>query len=261
MNSVILHIPHASTHIPEEDRSAFLLNEADLAHEILRMTDLFTDDLFELKVAHLVVAPVSRLVVDVERFEQDGEEPMASRGMGATYTHTHDGKLLRTGFDRESLLARFYRPHHQRLLSCVQDILARYSRCLIIDCHSFPSSPLPCDLSQEPQRPDICIGTDSFHTPVWLRETTVAAFQNFGLTVEIDRPYAGSLVPLTMYRQDARVSSIMVELNRKCYMKETTGSRIERYVAFKEHLHHVLNAITEKWESHSGTERFCANVQ
>ena len=60
------------------------------------MTDAFTDELFDLgDTANKLVFSVSRLLVDPERFEDDDVEPMAGRGMGAVYTKTHDGQLLK----------------------------------------------------------------------------------------------------------------------------------------------------------------------
>jgi hypothetical protein len=35
----------------------------------------------------------------------------------------------------------------------------------MIDSHSFPNQPLPCDDSQATDRPVICLGTDALHTP------------------------------------------------------------------------------------------------
>ena len=41
---------------------------------------------------------------------------------------------------------------------------------------------------------------------------------DFGLTVLVDRPFAGALVPAKHYRSQHRVSSIMIEVNRRFYM-------------------------------------------
>jgi hypothetical protein len=50
-----------------------VLSDEDLAAELLRMTDAHTDQLFRLdpRVTRAVVFPVSRLVVDPERFSDD----------------------------------------------------------------------------------------------------------------------------------------------------------------------------------------------
>ena len=42
----ILHVPHASTTIPPEIRSQFVLSDAELEAEIGRMTDHATDSLY-----------------------------------------------------------------------------------------------------------------------------------------------------------------------------------------------------------------------
>ena len=49
-----------------------------------------------------VVFPVSRLVVDPERFLYDAHEPMAARGMGAVYEQTADLRPLRAKTHRET---------------------------------------------------------------------------------------------------------------------------------------------------------------
>jgi N-formylglutamate amidohydrolase len=85
---VILHIPHAATIIPRDVRERFVVDDAALSREVLRMTDHFTDAIFvgsQVAAEQVVRASVSRLVVDVERFEDDALETMASRGMGAVY--------------------------------------------------------------------------------------------------------------------------------------------------------------------------------
>ena len=153
---IVLHIPHASTYIPEDIRPALLLDDDALADELLRLTDHFTDELFGGLVAGAaeIAFPVSRLVVDPERFEEDQREPAARHGMGVIYTRGSQGQVLRappTPEERRTLLERFYHPHHRRLATAVQERLAACGPCLVLDCHSFPRMPLPTDRSDAAQ--------------------------------------------------------------------------------------------------------------
>ena len=224
----VLHVPHASTIIPPEVRDQFLLDGEALQQEILQLTDHATDRLFvgsDHRVT-MIEAPVSRLVVDVERFPSDTDEPMAVKGMGAVYTRTIEGRPLRRALTTEEqyqLLQAYYYPHHFRLERAVSESLAAHQRALILDCHSFSAERLPFELADDRPRPDICIGTDVFHTPALLREAMVRAFESHGFTVAVNHPYAGALVPLAFYRQDARVMAVMVEINRRLYVDESTG--------------------------------------
>jgi len=248
----LLHVPHSSTEIPADLRSTFLLSDEQLRREILRMTDWFTDELFALPAqeATTIRFPVSRLVVDPERFVDDAEEPMAARGMGVIYTKTADGQPLRalpTPEERQELLDRFYHPHHQRLVEAVQGAVERNGACLVIDCHSFPSVSLPCDLDQAPGRPDICIGTDSFHTPDWLAPLAAERFAAAGLTVAVNRPYAGALVPAEFHGRDRRVSSLMIEVSRRRYMQEEGGGRVEAFDVMAGIVQGVMRELLERF--------------
>src|SRR5580765_1369202 len=81
---VIFHVPHASTRIPRFVRAGMRLSPQQLNEELLRMTDRYTDELFAVpeRLAQQLLYPVSRLVVDPERFLDDDLEPMAQKGMG-----------------------------------------------------------------------------------------------------------------------------------------------------------------------------------
>src|SRR5262245_2061680 len=132
----VLHVPHSSVIVPDDVRATFLLSDGDLTAELWRMTDWFTDDLFELPPGDSVLVryPVSRLVLDPERFLEDEREPMAARGMGVIYTATSIGTPLRTTLlpsDRNSLIERFYVPHHASLRSEVASSLQRDGAALI----------------------------------------------------------------------------------------------------------------------------------
>jgi N-formylglutamate amidohydrolase len=232
VSPIVLHIPHSSTVIPDSVHPTLLLGEAEVQHELLRMTDAYTDELFRCDGMASVQYPVSRIVVDPERFENDAEEVMSQVGMGVVYTRTSDGRPLRhlqTPSDRENLLEAYYRPHHAALTNAVAAAMRHHGRCLVIDCHSFPSHPLPYELDQRLDRPDICIGTDPFHTQAEFADEVIESFQLHGYTIGLNRPFAGALVPATFYRCNAKVAALMIEVNRALYMDEQTGAKSSRF--------------------------------
>jgi N-formylglutamate deformylase len=213
--AVVVHIPHASIVVPDDVAADLVLTHEELEHQLLVMTDRYTDELFALPptLATTVAFPVSRVVVDPERFTDDAHEPMAGKGMGVIYTKTASGQPLRrppTADQRRHLLARFYEPHHAALTTAVETALAAHGNCLVLDGHSFPTRPQPYEDDQNPDRADICIGTDPGHTPDWLRDVAVRAFEALGWSVAVNRPFAGALVPMRFYRKDLRVRAIMV---------------------------------------------------
>ena len=222
LQPIIFHIPHASTVIPPDAGLAVIPEE--LREEIRILTDHFTDDIYGSLSAPedaVIIAPVSRLVVDVERFPDDAQEPMSARGMGAVYLKRHNGMPLRTSLDRrEELMERYYWPHHRALEAAVQNHLARFNRAIILDCHSFMKDVRPYERDKTGPRPEICIGTDSFHTPSGMAEALESAYAGFGYSVARNTPFSGALVPLSVYGKDKRVSSVMIELRRDIYMDE-----------------------------------------
>ena len=246
----VLHVPHASRVIPPNVRRSILLTDDELSAELRRMTDAFTDELFQLDpaVARAVVFPVSRVVVDPERFLDDATEPMAKRGMGVIYTRTSGGEVLRGTPDeatRRRLVESYYAPHHRELTAAVDSSLRNHDSCLVLDCHSFPSKPLPYEDDPAPDRPDICLGSDEFHSPAWLVSGAAARFRDAGFRVAIDSPFAGALVPASHYRSDRRVLALMIEVNRAAYMDEESGERLPAFARLATKLREVVVDVIE----------------
>ncbi len=216
MNKTFLHIPHSSTLIPGSEAGKFT---ADVGEELKYMTDLYTDELFDVGEDRLIF-PVSRLVCDVERFRDDRNEEMAKVGMGAVYVGTHDLKRLRTVTveEREEILKKWYDPHHLRLEAMADERLRIFGKCIIIDCHSFSGRPLPYEMNKDRDRPDVCIGTDPFHTPPELAGKLFDEFSGAGFRTEFDRPFSGCMIPIKHYRRDANVQGVMIEINRDLYL-------------------------------------------
>lgn len=243
----IVHIPHSSTIIPSDLLDQFLLSAPELERELILMTDAFTEELYAgLPSAIDVVFPVSRIVLDPERFENDSDEPMAARGMGIVYQRTSQQEPLRRTLspgERASVIARFYRPHHKRLESEARRVLAEHGRCLILDGHSFPSRALPYEIDASLPRPEICIGTDEFHTPPGLCAAAERLFGDAGFEVGVNVPFAGALVPATFYRSERNVHALMIEVRRDMYMNEVTGKKTHLFDAIKGRLRKVLQLL------------------
>ncbi len=175
--------------------------------------------------------PVSRLVVDPERFLDDSQESMSQVGMGVTYTRGSLRQPLREQPTRgklQKLLERYYIPHHQKLTEVVEESLLANDHCLIIDGHSFPALPLPYELEQTSFRPDFCLGTDDFHTPEELVAKVEKILESCGYSTAQDQPFSGTIVPMKHYRKDQRVQSLMIEINRWLYLGEDYSVDSER---------------------------------
>ena len=114
---------------------------------------------------------------------------------------------------------------------------------LIVDCHSFSNEVLPHEESDV--RPDICIGTDNFHTPLELLSEVSGLFTDQGYDVAVNQPFSGTIVPLQYYGKDQRVTSIMIEINRKLYLDENFN-KSEDFDIAKTVINDLLEMIMRK---------------
>lgn len=226
-SAVVLHVPHASRALPADVRAGLLLDDDALERELDAMTDTATDLLADRAAATARVRPYrwvnpwSRLVVDPERFPDD-TEPMRAVGMGPVYTATSAlGRLRPEDAAVEAdLLARFLTPYADGLADLVDDRLAALGRVVLLDVHSYPRDALPYERHGGP-RPQVCLGTDSAHTPAWLVAAASEVVTDAGLELALDSPFAGSYTPLRHWGREPRVLSVMVEVRRDVYLDDT----------------------------------------
>ncbi|MGM1028971.1 MAG: N-formylglutamate amidohydrolase [Actinomycetota bacterium] len=222
---VILHAPHGSTRFPSNYRAHFTVDDAAVAREVAALTDHAVDRMvrraLETVAASAVIARLSRLVVDAERFDGDGEE-MNAVGMGVLYTHGAWRDPIRSVpvGAREELMAHF-EAYSGAVTRLVDQALERHGRAVIIDVHSYPSQALPYERHATAARPPLCVGYDARHMNEALRALVRDAF------VELEQvdnePFAGAYVPLKHFGRDRRVQSVMLELRRDQYMDERSG--------------------------------------
>jgi N-formylglutamate amidohydrolase len=137
------------------------------------------------------------------------------------YTHTDKGEILREDIldSKKIVFDNYYTEHHKTFENIVQETLDTNGFAIIIDCHSFTNTPFKTDSDQSLDRPDICIGTDGFHTPNWLTNTLIRSFERYGFLSKVNSPYSGTIVPLKFYKKNDLVRSVMIEINRNLYME------------------------------------------
>jgi N-formylglutamate deformylase len=245
-DKILVHIPHSSMTIPIEYAGSFSADSKTIEKNLIALTDFSTDDLFNHpKHQNRLIFPVSRLLCDVERFEKDEDEIMAKIGMGVVYTKGINGEILRP-FNkklRQRVIDQYYRPHHKKLLEEVRRIVDENKYCIIIDAHSFPSKPSRYELDQDTKRADFCIGTDRFHTPRSLVRVICDCIVEMGYSVEENKPFSGTIVPLDLYGSKVPVFSVMIEVNRCLYMDEVMQTRNEHYESVKKAIGKIIDVI------------------
>lgn len=233
----LFHIPHSSTVIP--DYTGFYREKIE--YEIQLLTDFATDEIFDVEGIGKLIVPFSRLFCDVERLP-DSLEMLHKVGRGIYYTNCDDGDILRelNPSHQASVIQYYYNKHHSDFENIISNKLEDYGTTVIVDCHSFSDIPFKTDLDQSLDRPDICIGVDEFHTPKYLINSIINSCKEFNFSYKINSPYIGTIVPMKYYGKDDRVSSVMIEINRKLYMNDTTVD--DNKVQFlKRFINHIFN--------------------
>ena len=222
-SSVVLHVPHSSTHIPDDVRRGIVLTDEELTVELAAITDADTDKIATGAAELASIRPwifvnrASRLVIDPERFPDEREE-LNAVGMGAVYERTTAGAILRTptATERAELIDEYYTPYAEGIAALVRERLEAVERVTIIDIHSYPLVKNPYELHGDGARPEVCVGTDAFHTSAALAEAATSSLANAAPTGEVglNSPFAGCYVPLDQYEQTTAVQAVMLEIRR-----------------------------------------------
>lgn len=205
MTKLVVHVPHASTKIPADVWPEFLVGKDKVEREALASADLHTDRMAReaWPNAEIIEASVSRIVVDVERYDDDALEEMAQVGRGVIYTHDHRQLRIRrniTPSRRAELLDRYHTPHWINLRVAAVG-------ATLIDLHTYPPNPWPVERHANRARPEIDIGfTDELTPRDWVQALTLH-FTEAAYEVGHNSPYTGVI--------DAGANAaVMIEIRR-----------------------------------------------
>ena len=214
--SVVMHFPHSSLAVPPSFWDDVGIDE-DYFHSInLLMGDCLLLDLFASWPYPKVVAPYSRLYVDVEKYWDDSIEPMARFGLGAVYANDVFLRPLhkkKPGFMKE---AKAYYETYQKNLSSA--CAAQKGDVLLLDIHSF-NAHMAGLLSDCRPLPDICLGQngDRSACPELLTAVTGRLEALPSVSYAINYPYSGSMLP-SQRKPNQEVYSLMFEFNKRLYL-------------------------------------------
>ena len=216
MKPILIHVPHTSLYIPEGYRRTALIPADELDEENEFMCDKGVLELIPPAFAqNTLVFPYSRLYCDVERF-RDGREPMQKLGMGFVYTRDSKGRdMFHPSDAHREEVSRIYDEHHAELNRRTAEILEEHGRCLIVDLHSFSDETVD-RLFGWTDLPDVCIGTEPDYYSQKLIDGLISLCRGLGLSVALNYPYAGSMVPNAYFgKPGTGIVSVMLEVNKR----------------------------------------------
>jgi N-formylglutamate amidohydrolase len=257
----VFDAPHSGTVYP---RSLVRRSKLDRL-SLRRSEDTFVDELFgEVTTmgAPLVRALFPRVFVDVNREASeldpamfDGplqvpanpESPRVAGGLGmiarivGEQTEIYRGAL--PAAEACHRLDRFYSPYHEALSGVVDDTVALFGTCVLVDCHSMPSGAVRAAEERGAGRPDVILG-DRYGTSCApaITDELSRLLRERGFVVGRNRPYAGGFIT-ERYGRPPRVHAIQIEINRALYMDEASFTRAPGFDALRAELTAVLSGL------------------
>jgi N-formylglutamate amidohydrolase len=241
---LVLASPHSGTVYPPDFLGASRLD----AFSLRKSEDSFVDEIFmaaPLLGAPLIRALFPRAFMDANReaFELDPDmfadalpayvntrSPRVAAGLGTIAKIVANGEEIYRGKLRfaEALgrVNRFYHPYHAALKRLIDQTRQRFGYCVLLDCHSMPSSGNPPDSLSVRSKVDFVLGDcyGSSCSPI-LMETAERVLRSQGYIVNRNTPYAGGFTTRHYGRPRLSVQALQIEINRALYMDERSITR------------------------------------
>lgn len=260
--SVVFASPHSGRDYPAD----FIRTAGIDAMALRSSEDAFVDELFASAPAcgaPLLAAVAPRAYVDLNRapdeldpaliegITRSGHNLRVTSGLGVIPRVVAGGRTIRQGkitrTEAESRIAHWWRPYHARLQALLDEAHHDFGEAILIDCHSMPhdviAAGLPAiaggaeggGLIQTMRKPDVVLG-DRFGataSPEVVAQIT-AAFEDAGLVVARNTPFAGAYVARHYGRPSRHQHAVQIEIDRSLYMDERRIERRADFSAFRD---------------------------
>lgn len=217
-NKLFINIPHAKLKTPKEFYSKLIIDKSIFEHYNIFMSDYLVDKLKPVGYKAFI-AKFSRLYCDIERFSDDSIEEMSKLGMGVVYNKFYDGKEF-IKFNKEyknNIIQNYYSKYHNKLDKYVIKNYKKYN-LILIDLHSYDENMVKAFKPLNKNCPDICIGVNNKFTSENLKNFTINYFKNLSYKVDINYPYSDTLIPNICFKENIKINSIMLEINKNVYL-------------------------------------------
>lgn len=228
-----------------------------------RSEDCFVDELFDAAPdngAPLLAATFPRAFCDVNREAWELDPAMfadplpdwvntsstrVSAGLGTIARVVASGETIyatKLPFkEAQRRIHTYWHPFHDQLGRLITDIKQRFGYCLVIDCHSMPSS-------GQGRRPiDIVLG-DLHGAACAPRVTRMVEglLQAKGHVVRRNDPYAGGYITRHYGRPVDDVHVLQIEIARSLYMDEVRFERAEGFAAVRAAMTQLVIEVTRQ---------------
>ncbi len=241
---LVLASPHSGAAYTAEFLAASRLD----GRALRKSEDSFVDEIFAAAPrlgAPMIRALFPRAFLDANReaFELDPEmfhdvlpayvntrSPRVAAGLGTIARVVASGEEIYRGKLRfsEALhrVNRLYHPYHAALRGLLEETQRRFGWCLLVDCHSMPSSGAPPIGDGRQGRVDFVLG-DCYGSAcsVAVVEAAERHLARLGYRVSRNSPYAGGFTTRHYGRPRTGMHAIQVEINRGLYMDEADIAR------------------------------------
>ena len=135
-----------------------------------------------------------------------------------------------------------WRPFHAALAGLVEETVAQFGHCLVLDCHSMPTP----QQGRHAPRTDIVLGDGhgTSCTAAWTNYIA-SAFTALGMRVRRNDPYAGGFITRHYGRPDKGVQVLQIELARALYMNERHFTHGPDFPTTRAHMTSFLETMVE----------------
>jgi N-formylglutamate deformylase len=187
------------------------------------------------------------------------------RGLGLLKSKSRYGEPVQekklTVAEITDRIDRYHRPYHRELESIIARLKSSHGFVYHLSCHCMSAIGAPTHPDPGKERPDFCVGDVKGKTASSDFVSFVAqTIRDQGFSCTINEPYAGGEINTRYGNPAAGIDSIMIEINKKCFMDVETFKKTDGFERIKSAATNVLMAIVGRAQKQLPSETVQAAV-